>query len=683
MYDPRTGKELRTGATVDTTTVDPTLLKYDSNTGTALTNVSTTPQTINSTNLTPVKPVVLPDGVPQTGADGLGGAVQSSVDTQKAANEKQQLKDQQDALAAQKSGIDSTMREIMGANTDIANAPNTIDRTAQDKAQKEADTYTSQIEAEQLANRRQIEALQKNNPQGLFGGGLEQEINRINNISVSKQADLAILQNSALRNWKTASEIADRQLTLKLEPLKANLDNLKYFYEQNKADFNIQDQRLYDAQVKKADAALKQETDLQTQIKDIKMGVAQYGGEDKASILSQLSALDTTDPKALDKALEIGGKYLTDPITRAIQVETLKAAEIKNQADGTNFTITIPNGSNQFASRNNNPGNLKYVGQGGATLGAGGFAKFDTPEAGYQALLEQIKLDQGRGLTLAQFVNKYAPSSENDTKTYVSQIVDALGVPENTSIKNISTMDMADFIIKKESGSTRDVSLTDTQAQAEAIIAGRQAPPNPAVGRSSVATQKLFAELARRGFDVNKGYLDYQASLKTVASLNGPQMVRFRGLATSVVNTIDEVKTLADQMSLSGVPKLNKLELLAYQETQGNSDKGQLVAKYLGAVNTLKEEFANLANGGYAPTEAAWELANSQINSNYGVDQMSAALTEVQRLINFRVTALTNVTPTTLGGSTDPTTEYGNQVLNILNSGSTVYGAYSDILTPN
>jgi len=59
----------------------------------------------------------------------------------------------------------------------------------------------------------------------------------------------------------------------------------------------------------------------------------------------------------------------------------------------------------------------------------------------------------------------------------------------------------------------------------------------------------------------------------------------------------------------------------------------------------LKEEFANLANGGYAPTEAAWSLANSQINANYGVDQLKASLTEVRRLIGYRVNSIAGQTP--------------------------------------
>src|ERR1700691_3550720 len=93
-------------------------------------------------------------------------------------------------------------------------------------------------------------------------------------------------------------------------------------------------------------------------------------------------------------------------------------------------------------------------------------------------------------------------------------------------------------------------------------------------------------------------------------------------------------------MQLSGIPALNAAELAAYIQTQGNSENGQLATDYVTAVGTLKEEFANLANGGYAPTEPAWKLADQQINGNYGVKQLGAALTEAQRLIKYRLNAM-------------------------------------------
>jgi hypothetical protein len=49
-------------------------------------------------------------------------------------------------------------------------------------------------------------------------------------------------------------------------------------------------------------------------------------------------------------------------------------------------------------------------------------------EAGWEALRRQIELDAGRGLTLEQFINKYAPPSENPTADYLRYVVARTGL---------------------------------------------------------------------------------------------------------------------------------------------------------------------------------------------------------------------------------------------------------------
>lgn len=117
---------------------------------------------------------------------------------------------------------------------------------------------------------------------------------------------------------------------------------------------------------------------------------------------------------------------------------------------GNQASIQIPE-SSRLAYVNNNPGNLKYVGQAGAHAGEAGFAKFSSPEAGFHALTKQVLLDQSRGLTLESFIHKYAPPIENDTKQYIAQAESALGVDAKTPISKVSPIALAKFIAKKES----------------------------------------------------------------------------------------------------------------------------------------------------------------------------------------------------------------------------------------
>jgi hypothetical protein len=82
--------------------------------------------------------------------------------------------------------------------------------------------------------------------------------------------------------------------------------------------------------------------------------------------------------------------------------------------------------------RNNNPGNLIFVGQAGARKEAGPdgrFAVFGAASQGISALANQLQLYGMRGNdTLTGIVNKFAPSSDgNDTAAYVAALSNATG----------------------------------------------------------------------------------------------------------------------------------------------------------------------------------------------------------------------------------------------------------------
>lgn len=90
-------------------------------------------------------------------------------------------------------------------------------------------------------------------------------------------------------------------------------------------------------------------------------------------------------------------------------------------------TDTAPRGI-----RNNNPGNLNYVGQSGAKKESGEngrFAVFESMRDGISALYRQIQLYFSRGVnTIESVVNKYAPAEDNNNvQAYIRQLVSATG----------------------------------------------------------------------------------------------------------------------------------------------------------------------------------------------------------------------------------------------------------------
>ena len=95
---------------------------------------------------------------------------------------------------------------------------------------------------------------------------------------------------------------------------------------------------------------------------------------------------------------------------------------------------------------NNNPGDLRFAGQQGATQGKGGFAAFANPQAGFNALENQVqsRITQNPNETLEDFVGNpttgYAPKSDgNNPGEYTAKLATALGVSPLAPLSSLSS----------------------------------------------------------------------------------------------------------------------------------------------------------------------------------------------------------------------------------------------------
>lgn len=269
------------------------------------------PSEPTSASVIGTKPVSIRPTTPSTTAMGLEETIASNNEAIKKQNELDN-KAMQDQVDSGKKDITSTFNELAGLG---AQKEQILKNEGADVAKKAADEYTSQIEAEQLTTRRRIESLQKNNPQGLFGGGLEQEVNRIQNESTMKQADLAILQNAALRKYDTATAIADRKIALQTEALKTRLEGLKFFYEDNKAELTKAQDRQYQEAIKKEERAYDKAEKEATTVTNLGLQVAT--NQAPAAIASKALAAKTV---AELMAIPGVGKYMQSPLER-LQVQ--------------------------------------------------------------------------------------------------------------------------------------------------------------------------------------------------------------------------------------------------------------------------------------------------------------------------------------------------------------------------
>jgi hypothetical protein len=89
--------------------------------------------------------------------------------------------------------------------------------------------------------------------------------------------------------------------------------------------------------------------------------------------------------------------------------------------------------------RNNNPVNLRYTGQ-TDSIGhdEADFAVFKDAPSGWRAAHRQIGYDVKRGLTLKQFIHKFAPPNENDTDAYLEFVCRELRVSRDDLLATVS-----------------------------------------------------------------------------------------------------------------------------------------------------------------------------------------------------------------------------------------------------
>lgn len=168
--------------------------------------------------------------------------------------------------------------------------------------------------------------------------------------------------------------------------------------------------------------------------------------------------------------------------------------------------------------RNNNPGNLNYAGQAGATKesGPGGrFAVFKTAEEGLEALAVQIKRYANAGMdSIRSIVEKYAPKGENNTEAYIANVAKKFGVSDTTRLdfSNKDTLaNMMSAITQYENGRnpyTRDMIIAAAAKGAEHTgkfggpVKFEQKTEIKVIGASEPS--RVADEVARRQGDLNE-----------------------------------------------------------------------------------------------------------------------------------------------------------------------------------
>ncbi len=184
--------------------------------------------------------------------------------------------------------------------------------------------------------------------------------------------------------------------------------------------------------------------------------------------------------------------------------------------------------------RNNNPGNLNFANQAGATKESGEngrFAVFGSMQEGAAALYRQLQLYMKRGNnTLSGIVNKYAPAGDNNNVgAYISALMKATGKGANEAIDSGDTGTIARLmkgIVDHENGKGY-VSASD-------IMGGIQLGSGAAAMRGGAAS-------ASSGPQIHIGEMNVQSTASNV-----------QALGTDVMRNVQRNRLVTPSMSGQG-----------------------------------------------------------------------------------------------------------------------------------
>lgn len=174
------------------------------------------------------------------------------------------------------------------------------------------------------------------------------------------------------------------------------------------------------------------------------------------------------------KASLIIGPSATPGASQAL-LNTVTAGDNSPNWTGMKPTPNWTTRGQSIAQRLNNPGDLKYAGQSGATADPSGFAKFATFADGFQALENQLSRliadhpnatleDIIKGGGSAGSYGGYAPVSDSNSPNYASDVAAMMGVNVKTPIEQLSVQlqNFATAIAKREDANNPNLPAINT-----------------------------------------------------------------------------------------------------------------------------------------------------------------------------------------------------------------------------
>jgi hypothetical protein len=275
-------------------------------------------------------------------------------------------------------------------------------------------------------------------------------------------------------------------------------------------------------------------------------------------------------------------------------------------------------------------------------------------KAKQQGKFEMAKTDQGLRAfdaatgSLGPVLAPAEKPEKADTRSIELQYADAVAKGDTTKAQQLldahKKMREAGTVVNV-SGLSNLYKQIDTDAIADAIEAGTESPFVNQYGRPAAAA--ISSKLAKKGFNLSQAQMDWSATQKHLATLNGAQQVRMRQAAETAAHSLDVIDDLSQQLSSvmprSQYPMLNRGALAAAKGGALGKDAQQIATQLEAQISDVTSELGNVYMGGNSPTDHALALAGKNLSADWSYPQLQAATKLARTNLRIRLNSMNTV----------------------------------------
>lgn len=237
-------------------------------------------------------------------------------------------KAEEEASAARSTGqadLEATLQELMNVPSQRAALEQQAGLAEKQTAYNE---YTDQLETEQRTLKKQQDAIYSN-PM-LTREQAQQQFGEIQRLSLSKQADIAVLQSISSRDLTRAQDTIDKKIQNILEPLQMKYDFQKMFYQENREDLTKAQDRQFRVKLAESENTIAQSKATLDTIKDLVTTAAQNGAPQ--SVINGILKAQTAGD--LVTAQRLAAPYMVNPLDQELKRAQIASANRANQPSG-------------------------------------------------------------------------------------------------------------------------------------------------------------------------------------------------------------------------------------------------------------------------------------------------------------------------------------------------------------